>query len=783
MVTYKFRIEVNNLQTVQVRITKSGDSGFQEVNPEGKLRFLENKERIETFVHKARYLPNTVEAIKREEIEELGSVLFETLFEGEVRASFWDYYKKVRDLNWERENSATLSVELRFDEEVDGIPLLASLPWEFLYAKDVQQDDPWLVHSPAIRFSRLRQLKCPLTSKRLYPGKPLRIALAVTEFEPKILEKYKLGQIHADPVRLRLNNLAENSFGTIEFFDFNKQLELNEAMDLSTLARLLEKYQPHIFHFIGHGQFNDNGQTPYGEIALVNFGQPDWKIETDFCKIFDKHQPSVVVLQSCQGGAKSALNPNAGVGPQILGKQIPLVVAMQYEISNIAANIFAEEFYNCLANDISVKEAVQEARRKMLMNMSSFDTRDLATPMLFVNRCDRENPFYRETELERLWQILTASSMPSEGVIQLLDNLATDLGRMSNISLPVGKDLADWLECLYLLQEQRWNISSNKWDYSFTQDDYMHPFQWLVEHLATLAPKDSSKMLQDWNDQIKIFKTTPEALNNLRTSLCMPANERVESECVLLITISQPELDEENYLINVDYYCEGVWRPQGNTLANRSTLDSELVHVFDNLAALQLSRKKTSIGFLVPAELMTFEFEKVKNGVRGHQLGWIFPVVVRAFGRDQAPYLDYMNLWQENWGFVKGSYKTLARDVMREFDETLVRSPDSKDKFSHTIFPVLKCAFPKDTTDWPELFYDYGKSIALWLQTVDNNELDISTYKQIRKMLKSNLQDLPGWLKDMRKNSKDSPRHIGNHLVLLWDDPDQLPNYDKQASI
>jgi hypothetical protein len=23
---------------------------------------------------------------------------------------------------------------------------------------------------------------------------------------------------------------------------------------------------------------------------------------------------------------------------------------------------------------------------------------------------------------------------------------------------------------------------------------------------------------------------------------------------------------------------------------------------------------------------------------------------------------------------------------------------------------------------------------------------------------------------------------VGNYLVLLWDDPDQLPNYDRQAS-
>lgn len=789
---YKFRIAIHNTQTVQCEITNPRDPEYNGKHPSGMLEFEANRPRIDLLVKKARNSQGA--SITPTEIEELGGLLFDALFQGQVRAAFWECYKRVRQNNQQRDGSATLSIEVFFEEKAEGVSLLASLPWEFMYAKDLQKDDPWLVYSPYILFSRFRLLESELPTVKIYPGQPLKVALLTTEFDPEKIDQSteKLGEVDGEHVRTLLQLLATNSKRRIEFIDLNENIDLNSAINVIMIEELLKKHRPHIFHYIGHGQFKNQGSIPYGEIALRDgFGSPEWVGEKEFSEIFASYKPPVVLLQSCLGGAKSAVYANAGVGTHILGKDIPFVIAMQYEITNYAANLFATEFYNSINNGLIARVAVQRGRRNIQMNEPSLKTRAFATPMLFVNSCGGENPYQRDSELEMLWEILQTSNCPKEQIVEMLDNLETDLGRMTGISFPVSRELNDWLESLAsLVDSQRWNIAANKWDYSLNEELFIHPLHWLIENIAIKVAVQDAQKLQSWNDQtLTLYKTSSTALKHLRQHLMATGGKAEDISSILLITIRSTEVDEEKLFIHADYYYEGAWRPQGDITTTRKDIEIQTASLLDHLMGLQLSKRGTYICFLVPPDLISFPFEHITNGLKGQKLGKIFPVVVRAYGRDQVPYQDYMDLWLDNWESVKDSANLSAREVMKQFDQTLLDSPDTLSAFSQAVFPVLQCAPSQDfagaSTDWTELLYENGTSVALWFRTKDSQLVNLEKHQERieKELLSKSLSQLPETLRAMRKIASHISTDVGNYLVLLWDNPDQMPNYDRQASL
>ena len=57
----------------------------------------------------------------------------------------------------------------------------------------------------------------------------------------------------------------------------------------------------------------------------------------------------LAILNACEGARTSRSDPFAGVAGSLVQRDIPAVVAMQFEISDEAAIVFAGEFYEQLA--------------------------------------------------------------------------------------------------------------------------------------------------------------------------------------------------------------------------------------------------------------------------------------------------------------------------------------------------------------------------------------------------------------------------------------------------
>ena len=111
--------------------------------------------------------------------------------------------------------------------------------------------------------------------------------------------------------------------------------------------------------------------------------------ETLFANLLsDQNLLRLVVLNSCEGARTTLTDPYAGVATTLVQLGVPAVVAMQFEISDRAAIVFAEELYtNLIGRRDPIDASVAEARKAIY---SDVDKVEWATPVLFVRDPDVE---------------------------------------------------------------------------------------------------------------------------------------------------------------------------------------------------------------------------------------------------------------------------------------------------------------------------------------------------------------------------------------------------------
>ena len=90
------------------------------------------------------------------------------------------------------------------------------------------------------------------------------------------------------------------------------------------------------------------------------------------------------MLQACEGAMLSSSQAFVGLASRVVQQNIPVVVAMQYEVSNATASRFARRFYQQLAEDDPVDIAAQYGRRAIALGPTQYRKRDFATPVIFM---------------------------------------------------------------------------------------------------------------------------------------------------------------------------------------------------------------------------------------------------------------------------------------------------------------------------------------------------------------------------------------------------------------
>ena len=151
------------------------------------------------------------------------------------------------------------------------------------------------------------------------------------------------------------------------------------------LQRPLRLRGYHVLHFVGHGRYDEDAQD--GALALEG---PDGRTQLttgrDVGMMIRAHRSlRLVVLNACEGARSAADDPFGGVAQAIVRHGIPGVIAMQFEISDPAAVVFSQSFYQAIADGLPVDVATSEARRTMWA--VGYEV-EWAAPVLYLRSAD-----------------------------------------------------------------------------------------------------------------------------------------------------------------------------------------------------------------------------------------------------------------------------------------------------------------------------------------------------------------------------------------------------------
>lgn len=369
-----------------------GESG-SETAPEEAVGSETEPEGEEEFTRLPGRASGRASGMKRADLDELGRTLFRSLFrETKLR----DFYIGVRqNLDQVRdENDATLRIRIRLDllgkgpESADQ-RLLARLPWECLRADTDDHETFWGVEvgSPIIRDvesdsqANVRPIRERLNVLLVCANPPDTKPLNIQRETEAITEQFATaaGENGVASAEVRFTVLEKASFGLVR-------------------DALIEN-EFHVLHFIGHGEYD---QEKGGSLLLhkdPDRPEADRSDSVGFADWLDlireqRGDLRLVLINACNTGAegeneKKPLNAAesdavGGLATSILKMDVPAVVAMQFQIGDKAAIVFAQEFYKRVAAYTTVEEAVSRARWQVRYEERRSNSSFWLTPVLYM---------------------------------------------------------------------------------------------------------------------------------------------------------------------------------------------------------------------------------------------------------------------------------------------------------------------------------------------------------------------------------------------------------------
>lgn len=323
-------------------------------------RHLTELEHARSALHTRRGIkaPTTPIELDVGSVREFGATLFEALFPPEVRSCYRN------SLNAARREGKGLRLRLRIEA-----PELSALPWEYLY--DPAEGDylSLSVETPLVRYLELAR---PVQTLNIEP--PISILGMVAS--PEGLPTLDVGR-EKEQMERAIEHLIDRGVFSLTWLEGQTWRDLQEAMRDGPW---------HVFHFIGHGGFDQQSSEGYLSLSRED-GTTHRLTGTQLGRLLaGHHSMRLAVLNSCEGARASQENIYSSTGALLIRRGIPSVVSMQYEISDQAALEFSRTFYDTLADNLPVDRAVSEARKAMSMIMD--DSVEWATPVLYLRAPD-----------------------------------------------------------------------------------------------------------------------------------------------------------------------------------------------------------------------------------------------------------------------------------------------------------------------------------------------------------------------------------------------------------
>jgi len=295
------------------------------------------------------FIPESSPAEMRQETpREFGVRLYQALFRDQILLSLVEAEAR-------RPEGTGLRIRLSFDMSRDDMPQVLGLPWELL-AKSV--DDAPLTVMPQYTLVRHLEVDKPAKESVTFEREFMVLVLMAS---PRGHGKLDLKQEEAE-LRKAWAGLP------------NVRVEFRRATRRN-LDKSLKEEDPHVIHFMGHGDFRE------GRGVLL--------FETDDVDDSGQGAPSLV-----RGG-------------------VTAVLAMQFPITDDAAIAFSTVFYQALVDSEPVDAAVRAARNRVY----SRDHAEWATPVLFMR--SRSGDLFQRTDTRS-----SVAAIPSVQVVEPREEVA-----------------------------------------------------------------------------------------------------------------------------------------------------------------------------------------------------------------------------------------------------------------------------------------------------------------------------------------------------------------------
>jgi hypothetical protein len=336
-----------------------------------------------------------------QDTEKYGSILFEALFRGDddLRAGYREGLAIARHQE--------KRLRFRLHIAANAPPKLHLLDWEFLYDPKARFA---LACSPETVFSRYESVPYePGTLVKVQPK------LLIVISSPKDLSEFKLADIDRAETKRSIEEALRPLNGEVTY-------EFLEAPATSGKIRdRLVNGGFHALHIQAHGLLH-SGQTNATLLLEKEDGKANPVDEDRFSKIFEgERNLRLITLIACHGGVQTGNDPFGGLGPSLVRRGIPAVVAMRQAISINTAKYFIQHFYRNLARTGQVDTAANEARQQLYL--SAPESREWGAPAVFMRLNDGKlwEPDVLKAGVGLRRQPMSESSLPWSALIQRLD--------------------------------------------------------------------------------------------------------------------------------------------------------------------------------------------------------------------------------------------------------------------------------------------------------------------------------------------------------------------------
>jgi tetratricopeptide (TPR) repeat protein len=314
---------------------------------------------------------------KWETTKAFGKRLFDTIFQGEVFASYRSSLETAKARN------VGLRLRLRLNETPD----LAAIPWEYLYNEKLDRFLAISTRTPVVRYFEL-----PESVSSFIVEPPLNILVVISRPVDQLLLEVEQEWSHLTEAfhKLRRKGLV--------------RIDRLEEASLEALQRKLCERPYHIFHFIGHGKFDERtnaGSLIFEDEDKLGHGKSGEQLGA---LLRDHSSLRLAVLNACYGARPSQSNAFAGCAQRLVQHGMPAVIAMQCPVQDTSAIIFANTFYDFLMEGYPVDGALSEARKAIFIRDKEAEW---AAPVLFMR-----SPHGRIFDLQRERAIISPAPSP-----------------------------------------------------------------------------------------------------------------------------------------------------------------------------------------------------------------------------------------------------------------------------------------------------------------------------------------------------------------------------------